>query len=214
MKYSLFIFRMFLCMEYINDLFIRLSFPSTESPAHILSVILKFQSERPLSLIDIAILPLLLSIIIKLNFKYHSPFSFILRHMTEISNLVFLLLLFNIHFSEHIRQDQHAQSIMLSHLCLWMTAVLVVAYVNALPAPLADADLQNQKFSAATMIERLGPNRFLVNRPYDDEENIDEDEMLHAKRQLKKKWAKFYQGPQSPYTIAFPALIRTRRWIE
>jgi hypothetical protein len=31
---------------------------------------------------------------------------------------------------------------------------------------------------------------------------------------LKKKWTKFLQGSQSPYTIAFPALIRTRWWIE
>jgi hypothetical protein len=59
----------------------------------------------------------------------------------------------------------------------------------------------------------IGSNHLLPNRPYDDD-NTDEEENLHDKRQLKKKWAKFYQGGHSPYTIAFPALIRSRRWIE
>jgi len=93
---------------------------------------------------------------------------------------------------------------------------MTVTYtVNALPAPLTDGEIQNKKFSDVPMLERfgIGPNHVLINRPNDDD-NIDEDEILQIKRQLNKKWAKFYQGAQSPYTIAFPALIRSRRWIE
>jgi len=87
--------------------------------------------------------------------------------------------------------------------------------VNALPVSSTDAEIQNNKLYDAPMFERfgIGSNQFLVRHPYSDD-NIEEDEILHDKRQLKKKWAKFYQGAQSPYTIAFPALIRTRRWIE
>ncbi len=82
---------------------------------------------------------------------------------------------------------------------------MTVIYINAKPALSADIELQNPKYSDAAMMERF------IDHPYDD---IDEDEILHNKRQLNKKWAKFYQGAQSPYTIAFPALIRTRRWVE
>jgi len=104
---------------------------------------------------------------------------------------------------------------MLAHIYLSIVLMTVIYTANALPAPLTDAEIQNKKFSDVSMLGRfgVGSNHFLINHPYDDD-NIDEDEILQEKRQLKKKWAKFYQGAQSPYTIAFPALIRTRRWIE
>jgi hypothetical protein len=88
--------------------------------------------------------------------------------------------------------------------------------VNALPAPSTDAEIEHNRLSDASMFQRLGigSNHFLINRQYNDDDNVDEDEIVHQKRELIKKWAKFHQGAQSPYTIAFPALIRTRRWIE
>jgi hypothetical protein len=95
---------------------------------------------------------------------------------------------------------------------------MTVAYntVDALPTSSKDVDAQNRKLSDAFMLEQfgVGSNHFLTNRRYDDNDNIDEDEIIHDKRQLQKKWAKFFQGAQSPYTIAFPALIRSRRSIE
>ena len=105
---------------------------------------------------------------------------------------------------------------MLSHicLCLMLMTMTYIIIVNAKPAPSANTDLQKQKYSDAAMIERFNSDHFLLDHPYDDDDDIDDEEILHDKRQLKKKWAKFYQGAQSPYTIAFPALIRTRRWVE
>jgi hypothetical protein len=38
--------------------------------------------------------------------------------------------------------------------------------------------------------------------------------LLHSKWALNKKSAGFFQGSQLPYTVAFPALIRSCRWIE
>ncbi len=93
---------------------------------------------------------------------------------------------------------------MLSHIYLCMILATVI-YVNGKPALSADIEPQNPKYTDEAMMERL------IDHPYDD---IYEEENFHDKRQLNKKWAKFYQGAQSPYTIAFPALIRTRRWIE
>ncbi|CAF2636742.1 unnamed protein product [Rotaria sp. Silwood2] len=87
--------------------------------------------------------------------------------------------------------------------------------VNSIPVSATNLDTQNKELSDAFMLEQygIGPNHFLTGRQYDDD-RVDEDEILPEKRHYKKKWAKFYQGVQSPYTIAFPALIRTRRWIE
>ncbi len=101
------------------------------------------------------------------------------------------------------------------YLCMILMTVTYLNTVNAKPAPSADRDLQNQKFSDAAMMKHFGSNQFLISHPYDEgDDSIDEDEIRYEKRQSNKKWAKFYQGSQSPYTIAFPALIRTRRWIE
>jgi hypothetical protein len=87
--------------------------------------------------------------------------------------------------------------------------------VNAIPAPPTDIDMLNKRLYDASMIERLGfgTNYFVNNGQYDND-NSDQDEILHEKRQLKKKWAKFYRGAPGSFTIAFPALIRSRRWIE
>lgn len=88
--------------------------------------------------------------------------------------------------------------------------------LNAIPAaPSTNLDTQTKELSDTIMVEPygLGLNHFLTNHPYEDD-HIIEDEVFPERKQLKKKWAKFYQGAQSPYTIAFPALIRTRRSIE
>jgi hypothetical protein len=94
-----------------------------------------------------------------------------------------------------------------------LMTVTFINTVHAIPVSLADTEMQNKKLSDALMFGRFGSTHFLMNRQADDD-NIDDDEILYQKRQLKKKWARFHQGAQSPYTIAFPALIRSRREIE
>jgi hypothetical protein len=103
---------------------------------------------------------------------------------------------------------------MLTHICLCIM-LMTVTYLNAVPVSSTDVELQNKKLYDAFMLEQfgIGPNHVMTNARYTND-NFDEDEILHQKRQSKTKWAKFHHGAQSPYTIAFPALIRTRRWIE
>jgi hypothetical protein len=95
---------------------------------------------------------------------------------------------------------------------------LIVIYLNiANAASVASANMEqsDQKRYFAPSLERFGidPNYLLSSHSYYND-NASKDAMLYKKRQLKKKWAKLGQGSQSPFTIAFPALIRTRRWIE
>ncbi|CAF3224468.1 unnamed protein product [Rotaria socialis] len=100
-------------------------------------------------------------------------------------------------------------------LCIMLMMMLFLRICTAMPASSSNIGTQNKELSDAFMLEQYGvdSNNFLTDRQYEDD-HINEDDIFPEKRQLNKKWAKFYQGPQSPYTIAFPALIRTRRWIE
>lgn len=97
---------------------------------------------------------------------------------------------------------------MLSQIYVWMMFISIV-YVHTLPATSPDAQLEQQKYSDAAMINRLAWEHIFVDQPL--EESTDEDDLQYEKRQVKKKWSKLHQGSQSPYTIAFPALIRSRR---
>ena len=90
--------------------------------------------------------------------------------------------------------------------CLLFIALLYLNTVESLFLPSVDlAEQKNAKLSDELLFERFA----LGSRPSTDEDEL--DEFRHAKRQLKRKWNKFHPGAQSPYTIAFPALIRTRR---
>ena len=89
---------------------------------------------------------------------------------------------------------------------------LTIVYVHTLPAIAPDTDLENSKDSDTSIIERFDLHSFLNHHPFED--STDEDELIDQKRQVKKKWSKLQQGNPSPYTIAFPALIRTRRDME
>jgi len=90
-----------------------------------------------------------------------------------------------------------------------------VIYINAKPMPSTDLETENNKLSNALMLEQFGagPHYYLTDPKFDDD-NINDDETHNQKRQLKKKWAAFQRGAHSPYKIAFPALIRSRRWID
>jgi hypothetical protein len=68
----------------------------------------------------------------------------------------------------------------------------------------------NNALSNVNILERagLGPIRRFDQSQYDDD--VDDD-TSYGKRQANRKWARFHHGGSSAFTIAFPALIRTRK---
>ena len=97
--------------------------------------------------------------------------------------------------------------------CFLLLAMTYLNSIHTLAVPTSDLEEQNKKLVDGYLLERLGvnPHRLFRDRFYDEETLDDDDESMHQKRQIKKKWNKFHHGAQSQYTIAFPALIRTRR---
>ncbi|CAF3167363.1 unnamed protein product [Rotaria socialis] len=96
--------------------------------------------------------------------------------------------------------------------------VMTIVYLciaNTALATSTDMEQEDQQKPSTRLFGQFNaePNYILTDRPYYSND-VDTDAIFHTKRQLKKKWAKYIQGSQSPYTIAFPALIRTRRWID
>ncbi len=98
---------------------------------------------------------------------------------------------------------------------LIFVTVIYLNIANTVSATSANMEQSVQKRFPGGFFGRFGidPDHLFANRPYYDDD-VDKDAMFFKKRQLKKKWTNFFQRSQSPYTIAFPALIRTRRWIE
>lgn len=96
--------------------------------------------------------------------------------------------------------------------CFFLLAMTYLNSIQTLAVSTTDLEDQNKKFADGYLLERfaVNPHRLFRDRFYDDE-NVDDDDSMHQKRQIKKKWIKLHHGAQSPYTIAFPALIRTRR---
>lgn len=88
--------------------------------------------------------------------------------------------------------------------------------VNTESTPSIDTNLRNQKRSPAAFFGLYGinSNYYLAGRRYYSGDQVGKAAKVSNIRRLKKKWAKSFGRSQSPYTIAFPALIRTRRWIE
>ncbi len=89
--------------------------------------------------------------------------------------------------------------------------VVYLNIANGVSGKSTNIEPATQKRFFPAFFGRFGtdPNYLLTNRAYYDDD-FGKDVIFHKKRQLKKKWTKFLQGSQSPYTIAFPALIRTR----
>lgn len=81
-------------------------------------------------------------------------------------------------------------------------------------APTHEIDHEDEKRLLTTFFGRynVDPGYFLSNQPYGNK--VVRDELSYKKRQLKNKWTDLFQQSHPPYTIAFPALIRTRRWID
>lgn len=81
-------------------------------------------------------------------------------------------------------------------------------------APTNEIDHEDEKRLLTTFFGRyrVDPDYILSNQPYKNK--VVKDELFYNKRQLKSKWAELFQQSHPPYTIAFPALIRTRRWVD
>ena len=130
----------------------------------------------------------------------------------------FSLISFHSLYSADYTLNVQREAIMLVHLSFCLILLTATYLHPALGKSLSSADIDEQQekaLSNALMLERfdVGSGHLSSGRQYDDE-IIDDEEYPHEKRQLKRKWNKFHAGARSPYTIAFPALIRTRRSIE
>lgn len=93
--------------------------------------------------------------------------------------------------------------------------LITIVYISIAYADLeisTNMEEENQNKSPRNSLGRFSvdPNYLWTNRMYYTN-NANTDLGYGRKRQSKKKWVKFGSGPQSSYTIAFPALIRTRR---
>jgi hypothetical protein len=95
--------------------------------------------------------------------------------------------------------------------------VFIIAHLNAAVVLSARAiythDLEQQQ-SAAAPSRRLNldfNHRLLRYYPYPDISSEDEDAATYHKRGLIETWAKLLKKSQSPYAIAFPSLLRSRR---
>ena len=96
---------------------------------------------------------------------------------------------------------------------LYLTIFIVIMFylVNSLSATPINMLKQDQKRSFALFFRRLGigSDYLLSNPPMNDRYN--EANVISSNRDVKqKKRARFFQQSHSPYSIAFPALIRSR----
>ena len=99
--------------------------------------------------------------------------------------------------------------------CLLCLSVVFLNQAKSVPLVSKSMEQFGHKRNLADLIERYRNdlNQVLANHRYYSDDS-DQTAVLTDKGQAKKKRMKAYQYPQSPYTIAFPALIRSRRWID
>ncbi len=100
-------------------------------------------------------------------------------------------------------------------LCLMLMTMIYPILLIKISTTSAETKQSDQKRLSTAFFRLYGinPNHRLTNRRYYDDD-VDKGAILHEKRQFKKKSPKASHQHSSPYTIAFPSLIRTRRWIQ
>ncbi|CAF1546985.1 unnamed protein product [Adineta ricciae] len=96
---------------------------------------------------------------------------------------------------------------------LYLTILIVIMFylVNSFSATPINMLKQDQKRSFALFFRRLGigSDYLLSNPPMNGHYN--EENVISSNRAgTQKKRARFFQQSHSPYSIAFPALIRSR----
>lgn len=99
------------------------------------------------------------------------------------------------------------------YFCVVCTALPYLHTVSALPISSMDLDSDNSALSDAIIVERVGlssPHLWGHSLLVDDGES-DDDERIYDERQVEKRRARLHHGGRAGFTIAFPALIRTRR---
>jgi hypothetical protein len=104
------------------------------------------------------------------------------------------------------------------YLILMATISLTMALsTSAVPPPRESyVHKQDPHRSATALLGQLSLDPeylFAQRRLHDDASTEDEDGMAYRRRDLKEEWVKLLQKAQSP-TIAFPALLRSRRGIR
>ena len=107
---------------------------------------------------------------------------------------------------------------MSSQIIFCLMCLLVIFFHETISAPISSKDLDNfeQKRNLADLFDRYRNdlNQRLANHRYYDDDDTDQATALYGKRQMPKKRMKAFHYPHAGYTIAFPALIRSRRWID
>ncbi|CAF0803451.1 unnamed protein product [Adineta steineri] len=98
---------------------------------------------------------------------------------------------------------------------LMIMVMLYVNLFNSIFASPTDIKQHIQKRSFANLLSQFGIHAgyFSPNYSYNNIK-YDKDVAIYNKEDMIKKWSQLFQESQSSYPIAFPALIRTRRWIE
>ncbi len=101
-------------------------------------------------------------------------------------------------------------------LCLILMIMIYSILFITVSTESTETEQSAQKLFSTGFIRLYGidPNHLLSNRQYNNHGDVFHGAAFYEKRQLRKKSPKNSPRPASPYTIAFPALIRTRRWIE
>ncbi|CAF1546972.1 unnamed protein product [Adineta ricciae] len=96
---------------------------------------------------------------------------------------------------------------------LVLLAIACLALLNFISAIPTNAEEQDDKQSVGTLLERFGIDHDYLseNHPNNNDDDHENRVVMLKRRAMKRKWAKFFQGSESPYAIAFPALIRSRR---
>ncbi|CAF0900212.1 unnamed protein product [Adineta steineri] len=102
-------------------------------------------------------------------------------------------------------------------LCFILIIIIYFNTASSIPSTTRNIEDQDEKRSSIAVSEQFDsdPDYLLANHPLydnDDDDDVNNDGMYYQKkRSIMKKWYEFFQRPNSPYTIAFPALLRSRR---
>ncbi|CAF0734768.1 unnamed protein product [Adineta steineri] len=93
--------------------------------------------------------------------------------------------------------------------CFILIVIIHINIINYTSATTTNIEDQDEKRSSIAASELFDADPLYDND--DEDDDVNNDAMHYQKRNLRKKWAEFFQRPNSPYAIAFPALLRSRR---
>ncbi|UJR38497.1 hypothetical protein I4U23_031164 [Adineta vaga] len=104
---------------------------------------------------------------------------------------------------------------MSKHIGLFCIFIALV-YLNTILIQVSATTIDHPSQPIESLLDpaNIDPDYFIANQQmsYDDDSEAGVDG--YRKRSFRKNWAKLFERSQPRYTIAFPALLRSRRWIE